>query len=96
MLTFILKKINCVITYKISDNLPSSRRGIKLPLKLTCILFLLIPVSISNACGPQPLGFHSYTFLNQNILEKKEGELEVPVVGTFDQFYGGFFQKMIR
>ena len=57
------------------------------------IIMVLIPMAISNACGPQPLSFHGYTFLNQNILEKKEGEAQVPVVGTFDQFYGNYFAK---
>ncbi len=65
----------------------------KLCPKLACLFFLLTPTAISNACGPQPLSFHGYSFLNQNILEKKESEVQIPVVGAFDQFYGNYFTK---
>ncbi|MEO1258986.1 MAG: hypothetical protein AAFZ15_09310 [Bacteroidota bacterium] len=68
---------------------------------MICLIFLLAPFSVSNACGPQPFSFHGYTFLNQNILFKKDKkankkkavETTPPVVAVFDQFYGNYFAK---
>lgn len=65
----------------------------KLVIYFLLFISLLFPLQLSQACGPQHLSFHGYSFLNQNILEMKEGEVQVPVVGTFDQFYGNYFAK---
>ncbi len=57
------------------------------------IFLLLAPAGISDACGPQPLSFHGYTFLNQQILTKEEGETADLITGTFEQMYQTHFAQ---
>ncbi len=54
---------------------------------------MLAPVGISDACGPQPRGFHGYTFLNQQILTREEGETADLITGTFEQLYHTHFAQ---
>ena len=89
----------CRYAYQKMNNLSLGGNS-KLPPKLLCLFFIFIPFFYSTACGPQPFSFHGYTFLNQNILFKKEkkgkkktGETPPPVVAVFDQFYGNYFSK---
>ena len=57
------------------------------------IVLLLAPVGISDACGPRPLRFHGYSFLNPNILNKKNSAAPLPLTGTFAQIYTDHFTE---
>lgn len=57
------------------------------------VVTLLLPLEISQACGPSEHNFHGYSFVKMEILPKQEREGLAPLFLRFDNMYQRYFES---